>query len=536
MTWRRTLASVAGAASLLSAQANIIFLQERNDSTPRKMKSGELKKLQDPFFQLVLKSGLLPETLADVERRLQPDADKRKLFAVSEEIAAPSPELEPRAVITFEGTSQGIFLKPNVMLSVFFNRDRLPSQESIEVLAWDDKNGRFNFYKLERSGNEPKATWKFRGSSEGADIVAPKARAGTCLVCHMNGAPIQKELTVPWNNWHSPRFPVPYLDRAIAGGWPIVQKDDRFLRLTSAETLESDFITPSINQFNLRRIAALVRRLSATQSEVTDARRLLRPLFQTTEFNIASALQLSGVHPIGPASTANEPIQIPHSFFLNSNLIAGDPVHRITGLGITEARFNNVEPVQPAEYNRLVQQNSLEIGGKAGDSFFAWFVPEPSHVDVNMIDRLIGRGMVTRQFVAAVLAVDLETPVFSAKRASLTSFVPTKYRFQSATGSGPSAHPDELTRATIKNLEAKQPAAGSAEKELLDNLKSADPLEVLRPKVVAYRSHIVKQLAGSDRDDELRRLFDIMVERRQKVMSDPLLQQLRESKFLFGLP
>ena len=72
-----------------------------------------------------------------------------------------------------------------------------------------------------------------------------------------------------------------------------------------------------------------------------------------------------------------------------------------------------------------------------------------------------------RTFVAAVLAVDVETPVFSDKRAELLKFVPDQFEF---TPVPPDVDPvsvprdaaqDMLTQAVLANIDQANPAPGT---------------------------------------------------------------------------
>src|SRR5207244_3603268 len=108
---------------------------------------------------------------------------------------------------------------------------------TLEAWGWDDGQSRYNYYKLD--GTPP--TWKFRGSSIGADALTPSQRDGTCMACHINGAPVMKELPFPWNNWHSFRNIVPHLSPTTPGHWAVVEQP-RFRDLKGAEDLETSFI------------------------------------------------------------------------------------------------------------------------------------------------------------------------------------------------------------------------------------------------------------------------------------------------------
>ena len=247
----------------------------------------------------------------------------------------------------------------------------------------------------------------------------------------------------------------------------------------------------SIGRFNRRRFADVARPDAQGRLVVADLKRVLRPLFVTTEFNLASANQRSGLHPLepGPQNGPTLPVQIPDSFFLSSSIL-GD----VAGIG--EARgFADVARIPPAEYRTLITQTGVKLRpGQvevAGDTGFAWFTPETAFVDSDWIATLHSNKLVTPEFVAAVLAVDLETPVFSTRRASLLNSMP-----DSITVTPGEAYPDALARAVIARLEAANPAGGSAEAEFLSLLKAPDPLQAVRMLIVGYKNHIAGQFAN----------------------------------------
>src|SRR5207247_10470048 len=111
-------------------------------------------------------------------------------------------------------------------------------------------------------------------------------------------------------------------------------------------------------------------------------------------------------------------------------------------------RFRSVGVTQPAEYKTLIEKSGLKLRTSEnpprtlrGDTHFAWFAPETGFVANHWIDTLLREKAVTPAFVAAVLAADLETPIFSAPRARLLAFVPASFN-----GTSGEAHPDRLTR------------------------------------------------------------------------------------------
>jgi hypothetical protein len=543
-----------------TAQAPAPLMAQDTDRSPvRPLTPAKRDALGDPLFELVLKDHADTTSLDAVENLLQPDRTKRLVFVVDETIADsrrnPHQPQSRRTVLTYEGMNPslpGVSLEFNVMLSVFLTETQFPDPMPIEAWGWDTVRKRYNFYKLDPiSDGNPKLTWRFRGSSDGKDSFSETQRRDTCFRCHVNGAPVMKELLFPWNNWHSVASAATYLrTTGPTPPWPVAASN-RLARpagsaggLSQAEKLEG-LIIRSIHRFNTSRMQArfplgmdgAVPKTDANGfAQVDQARRLLRPLFVTTEFNLISSKTKSGLHPIpapnnqGPGA----PVPIPPSLLLNANLIGGGGVTGYQSFSMSAALFADLPPTVAADYKQLVQQSGVKIGGTPGDADFAWFVPEPSHVDNDMIDQLVRAGVVTRQFVAAVLAVDLENPVFSKDREMLLAFVPDQFRFKPAT---PASHPDELTMHVIAALQAAGAPAGSPQQTFLQLLQDPDPVAKLQARVEAYRDRVKGALDNPQtRTTELRRLQQKVIAARRAILADRVLKNLDEFGNLLPLP
>lgn len=527
------------------ATPSFILEQERDGAPARVMPPEDVAELNDPLFNLVLREQPGVSTLTELEGLLVGESGQEQTFVVSEEIESEDPGTPTRpatrrAVLTFSGENQGEVLDRNVMLSVAFNANEFPDVQNIEALGWDGQQGRYNYYKLDRQSTGA-FSWKFRGSSVGAERLSPSQRVGTCLQCHINGAPVFKELPLPWNNWHS------FSDRAgyLSSSWPVGQDPRIDENLRGAEDLETDAIVPAIRQFNATQIAASITETADPERlQVLDGPHLLRSLFATTEFNlISSNSQVGGLHPFsafapGPFSA----VQVPDSFFLNADLIGGNGPAQIRGLQIAAANaFSERAAVEPEEYRQLIADAGVKLGGQAGDANFAWFVPQAGQIDNDRVEQLLSQGIVTPEFVAAVLAIDLETPLLSSAREALLRFVPVQFTFSPLpAGALPlevQRHPDDLTQQTIAALIAENPEAGTPAAEFLALLQSEDPISILRERVVAVRDRIAAQLADpTTRLAELTRLHDLATARRQAILEDASLSPLDEFGLLFPIP
>ncbi len=544
------------AADAVSQGLNGFALKQPHEGEPAQILSAaERGQLGDPVFNLVLKEHADVVDFGKIEELIQPDVRERHTFVVDEEIANPKQNQARRSVITFTGSNHGEVLTSNAMLSVFFDATAFPSPISIEAWGWDNVRGRYNYYKLDKTGTpDDRLTWKFRASSVAADMLTPPERRNTCLACHINGGPIMKELSFPWNNWHSFASQATYL--ISPQGWPVSNNPALAGgRLQGAETLETDGILPSIRQFNNRRInEALARRdidgnvaiNEEGAAQVVDGKRLLKPLFVTTEYNIISGKQKSQLHPFSPRppSMPAGDVEIPNSFFLNANLMAGGTPANYLGLGIPEAaNFSKIAKVHPKEYKSLIEDSGVQLGGvRPGDADFAWFVPEPSHMDNDMVDRLIRRGIVSKDFVASILMIDLEKPVLSGDRESLLQFIPEKFSFiplkPGEAPAGDARTDEDLRKKVIGMLEAAHVAADSNAGRWLQNLKSGDAINRLHLQVTGYLKRIQDALADPQtRPQQLKKLYDLAIERRQAVLQNALLNALNETgDRLFPVP
>jgi len=524
-----------------------------------RIRPSEFSQLGDPFFNLVLKENAQITSLVELEEMIQPDADKRKIYVASEMIIDQDPSVGRRAVISFEGENGSEELTDNLMFSISFGAQSLPENpRSIEVWGWDDHRGRYNYYKLDNAGTR-ELSWKFRGSSENVDLTDASERQTTCMRCHLNGAPLMKELLLPWNNWHSFSSSIDYL-RAGRGDdeWPIAT-DERFrASLAGAQRLEGNIIR-SIRRFNTHRISQALSKNMETGGfnmgdeglqTVMEGQRLLRPLFETTEFNIISSKAKSNLHPFDDDTSRTTEIILPTTFFLNERLIKGGGIPRYHGLKLRETNgFSRVASLHREEYEQLLIENEVLLDGvKPGDTHFTWLVPEPSHIDVDMADQLLKRGIVTAHFLAAVIAVDLENPVLSQDRASLLSFIPERFDFRPVPAdenpltffrAEDNSDRDPLTNAVIATIQATEPITGTPAADFLALLQSEDAVKVLRKRIDAYLTRVKVQLGNQEtRFAELQRLHEKTITLRRAIITHPSMGNLDETggQLLFPLP
>ena len=547
-------------SSARGASPQPISFQESTGGPVRELTAGEMAALTDPLFKLVLEQHAdTALTLSELQRRLLPaTGGKMRIFVVSETIKDPRPARSPRVVIAFTGNNGGFDLDGTVMLApLSFNRESFPDRQGIEAWAWDERHGVYNYYRLDTTPKSPILTsdsvlsWKFQGSSASMMSLDPAGRAATCTRCHVNGAPVMKELLRPWNNWHSSDDLIAYLRPGGTDSWAVATDPKFEGHLIGAEILEGKIIE-GINRFNQRRVgAAVIAGSTSGDGRIENAKSLLQSLFMTTEVNLISSLIRSGLHPFPnvlpnplPANAGPQgDVGIPNSFFLNAALLGGHPIGGIQGLGIASSlKFMEAAQIEPTEYVELLLKKGVVLDKMSGTTNFSWFVPEASQIDNHMVQTLMNHGIVTPHFVAAVHAIDLRRPVFSKAREALLRFLPEEFEFAMlAPNADPlnrNRHPDRLTREVIANLQGAASSLDANEQDFLRLLRSDDPIVELSKRIDAYLEEIRTNLNGGDssrRKKALGVLFDDAHQRRVSMLQDSVLGRIVESTALLPL-
>jgi len=312
----------------------------------------------------------------------------------------------PGAFFIFEIVSTGIgapasalAIKRGDLLFGHFTRaidGRLVSETSglvIELITWDPDKQFYNFYELFEH------TWFYRGDSKdilddvrglhrqraaSEDPFGPRLR---CSGCHINGGLLQKELVAPHNDWflqarHLPLDPL---------------KPDASVKGILAELVDAEELS--------KLVAASPRRLadSAGYRKVLAAHGMqerLRPLFCPVEVNIESDSD--------PFDARRPALRIPSGFFVDPRLGTADI------------------SVKRQAYDAALQKLGSRLPRTPGraDADHAWLTPVKAHSDIVAVDALIEQGIIDREFVADVLAVDFTDPAFASARCGLLKLVP----------------------------------------------------------------------------------------------------------------
>ena len=263
----------------------------------------------------------------------------------------------------------------------------------VELIAWDEPKGMFNFYELIGSG--PQRRWFYRGDS--GDIVADTARLHRrdgaqfgdrlrCSGCHVMGGPIMKELAPPHNDWWLSNRKLP-----LGGRQPDATLAGILDTLVEAGELAQSVQAGTQKLEESSRFRALRSGLSLQER--------LRPLFCPMELNLASDVE--------PLETGPGTVNIPSEFMI-------DPMFGVGTVAVSRQHYQQALTKNKAKFP--------EIARPDGDH--AWLTPVKANADLRAIRALIGEGTVDEEFAADVLAVDMTNPVFSKVRCGLLRLVP----------------------------------------------------------------------------------------------------------------
>lgn len=341
-----------------------------------------------------------------------------------------------------------------------------PLPTAVEVIAFDDSAGVFNYYEV--AGGE----WSFFGDSN--DII--NGTAGRCANCHIGGGLVMKELDTPWLHWEG--------HTTTPGSIDLVRAHENTLgsRGASASTLEITVKRANI-EWNRFRANTLV--------SSGDPKRILEPLFCSLEVNLDNGADFSN-------TTLS---RIPGDFLF-------DPQLRGSG--------NGAVPMASAVYQQAITEAGQFVPGLEGvektDTFFAMVYPERSNIDDQYVETIVERGVIDQRFVKDVLMIDFTRPIFSDARCSLLEFAPTGEQLAATCckncSAGPACGdsclsaganctqpegcacggengaftPNRIRQGFIDNLLAANPAEGTPAAALLANLQNAedDPAHEMR--------------------------------------------------------
>ncbi|KTD74664.1 hypothetical protein [Legionella waltersii] len=363
------------------------------------------KKLKDPLYKLVTASEICVQSIQELRRELKVHGLKERIAMVANR-GRNNPNLGSFSFFesVYGQKTSSLEIRHGELFLGYFTGldhsrlflDQYPEDSKllIEAISWDNEKELYNFYEL-RGIDQGGTRWFYRGDSKDAykdnqwlyrDSPKGKDHFGKrmrCSACHNSGGPILKELTSPHNDWWTKNRPL-----ILQPNDPDFDVEELVEQLVNANTFAEEVKQGMQNIQSSNRLDNFHKTLSLQEQ--------LRPLFCTTEINIASSMDDDLSH-----------VSIPSGFWLN-------PL-----LGHFEKKIpsNQYEQLL-TEMNMQFPENGLR------DADHRWLTPVKGVADLQAIEKLIQDKIITKEFALAVLMVDFTHPVFSEKRCALLKLVP----------------------------------------------------------------------------------------------------------------
>lgn len=461
-------------------------------------RSGDGEPLDDAFSRLVLSASVFPSTAGEV------------LKAILEAVPPNDPLATHRFFLVGEGgqvpaTGQPVNRNLRFLVSCgrgphgadLFMSSFHPDQGIVEIMAWDDTAGGFNFYRTMPDSS----AWVFAGNSRHA-LMEPTRDNGP-FESHRNGHFLMKELKVPWVHWHSP-FALISPSSLIAQGLdshPWVS----LLEPGGAYTLEDDIAKPAVARWTRVRVEA-----AGSGRRLETPKRVMEQLLDTLTINLVSSLSSSA-----GALSSSDPVGLPTTYFVD------DDSFRV--LGLSAAPTFSVSADIYASSLATFDCRLDDDGGfvQAGDTHFAFVVPERSHEDVVTLSQFVQSGMLTPRLMACLLMVDFPNPVFSDRRRALVTYV-----LDEEFDKDGSALAESVVDAIRNSNESSVPS--SPESEFLELWDVGESFtDEFDSRLSAYYDAVEVQLRSQSGFDDYIRLAE---SRRSRVLEMPIA----ESALLFA--
>lgn len=488
----RVLAAEAGLGQLAPSTVHRFVMGV--DSEAVVMPPSELDRLGDPMGSL-FRQGRLPLTLddllAEVDAAGSLPLQKSYLAGEAGQIApadAESLQRDLRFVITRAQAAD---------VQLFISTSAVADQQTtfLQVVGWDEAAGRFNFYmRINQS-------WVWTGDSHTA--LAAESRGQGCFDSHVNGSLVIKELKQPWINWQSMNATI-----VLAADDPL-RNNPLYQSLSGAEDLEFT-VRRGVSRWTAKRLKHEV----TPEGQLNNLDHLLRQLCTSTTANLVSSVTTSRAVAGNPA----RPLTLPLGFWLNADSLLDD-------LGIPASV---VSPSVPGQLylDSLDHYDFALVEGEfrqAGDTFFAFVVPEAAFEDIEVINQMVRQNIITAHFAASVLMVDFQNPVFSPARATLLAYVPTT-AILNPTGGGVSQLIGDVIAQAAQDLPATSP-----EVQFMDTwaLAESDWRDASAARIESYTRAITARISTAEGFDDYVRLAE---SRRRE------FKRLRLNEFALTLP
>jgi hypothetical protein len=402
----------------------------------------------------------------------------------------------------------------------------------LQVIAWDAQARKYNFYEFreqvgQTDGNSTKV-WSWGGESSMA--VAKETMGHGCFDCHHNGVVIMKELNAPWNNWQSQQATISPLVVPLA-----VAQEKFFGNLNGAEVLERA-IRSGFQTYYRSWLSDRYQNQGGT-IQLRDVDLMLPHLISNTTINfISSGIQSNGLNTSPPQKDISG---IPNDLFVWDSVWRTVLNLNYTIPAITFKRQDYDNYLSTHQF-KLVQSDFRQPDGSSlyqqdGSTYFSFFLPAPSAEDLYLLTQMRANKIVSDNFIAAILMVDFQNPVFSAKRASLQ-----QYAQELTTGKivdGISSVPTDFA-AKVRPVAASQPSCDAvnnfdrctAEQQFLYTWDLADDewKGAIAAKIQAY----LDKFNAFTAEELLSAIAQSVAQRQKQFQSQPMISNLNEFSLL----
>ncbi|MBA3239129.1 MAG: hypothetical protein H0T62_12380 [Parachlamydiaceae bacterium] len=477
----------------ISADAKKIyrFIVGLDDGFPKVMTTEEVQNnLHDPFTRLLLAKGLFPLTTKAVVEELEKTQGQdsglitRNVFLIGEGGKLPWDGTTDKVNRTFRFTfairiNGGI--GPDILISTGTNVES--TKGFLQLMSWDPDLKGYHFFQ--RLGS----LWIWSGNSY--DALNASTRHKGPFSGHINGGPVMKELEQPWQNWHSMNATI-----ALPSHHPL-QQNPYFQEKGTGDQFEK-LVKTGMDKLNQARIER-----SIINGAVRDFDFFMRQILDSLNVNLISSIQESR------AVQADDSLPLPFSFFAN---MAG------FSLADIEPDIEQIKVRGNIYLQSLVDFDFALITDGAripGDTHFAFFVPEVSREDMNLLEKMIRHEMISKKMVASILMVDFPNPLYSEKRKSLLQYVPNDIK-----AGNQGFHFDEVFIENIKRS-GKIDDPNLPEGELVTNWSLENWQEVFESRLIAYFKNLKVK---SETQEGYNNFVRVAEYRRKRFMTTPLYE------------
>lgn len=303
-----------------------------------------------------------------------------------------------KKVIKAEHLYFGHFTGKDLSNTIVLDQNNSQGKLLVELIAYDFKKKVYNFYELIGDPSGPK--WFYRGDSydafsdnkalkiQGTEQKRPKMR---CSACHNAGGPIMKELDFPHLDWWTAKNKIKFGNARLS---------------TDLEEYINTFVDAS--QFSKSVKDGILLLEQAQLAESLSIKEQLRPLFCTTEINLASDSEMFLHIP-------SSQMEITSEVFVNPYLV--EPKKMLMDKKKYTSALSNLSSFFP------------ESGGS--DAMFGFLSPVKAYVNNLAIKNLIKNKLIDEEFALDILFVDYKNPLFSKSRCELLSAIENEENWKS---------------------------------------------------------------------------------------------------------